>query len=132
MGKKEGARGRLGLPVAEQGERVRPVTEGEAGAQAKEERGKEGARRLWPVVARRGRAAMRMERAGRGSERRKKGKLTSGSRLSAAPGGREGEGSRVSWCRWVGPWPAGAVFRGKKGKGRWAGASWWPMVCLRE
>jgi hypothetical protein len=125
-------RGRLVLPIAERGERVRPVMEAEAGAQAKDERGKEGARRLRPVVARRGRAATRLERAGRGSERRKKGKLTGGSRLSAASGGREGEGSRVSWCRWAGPWPVGAEFRRKKGKGRWAGASWWPMVCLRE
>jgi hypothetical protein len=81
------------------------------------ERGKEGRGRLRPVVARRGRAATGPERAGRVSGRRKKGKLTGGSRPLAAPGGGEGEGSRVSWCRWAGPGSAGWLA-GKKERGR--------------
>jgi hypothetical protein len=70
-----------------------------SGAAAGEKRGKRrGRRRGWRlrlVVAEQGKRRRGAEsKPGRGSGRRKKGKLTSGSRLSAAPSGREGEGSR--------------------------------------
>jgi hypothetical protein len=106
------------------------VTRG-SGAAAREEKRKKGGGRLEAPVAERGDAAEASEREIQGSRVRGRGKLTGGSRPSAAPGGREvkrRDGSRG----WAGPacagWRACGGGREKRKErlgsgcvGRWAG-----------
>jgi hypothetical protein len=119
-GKRERARAGGYAVLSRSGDRR---ARGDAGERGRGEKGSGG----FAILSRGGGERRRgAERAGRGSGRRKKGKLTGGARPSAAPGGWERKGHAGSRS-WAGPVALGRSACGeerKTGRSSWARVAW--------